>query len=121
MPHTAPDEEDEEDIQNEDGSVVSDDGDCGFGNEDEVDVAVDAYAWKINHAHGHHRLRGPYYSGASPKIPDALILTTCLVLQYKISYPSRMIFVTMALERWRCYSSGTRWIMGAVKLVVARL
>ena len=36
---------------------VDDDG--GFGDEEEeVDVAVDAYSWKIDHSNGHHRLRG---------------------------------------------------------------
>ena len=30
----------------------------GFGNEEDVDVAVDAYTWKIDHSSGHHRLRG---------------------------------------------------------------
>jgi hypothetical protein len=29
-----------------------------FGNEEDVDVAVDAYTWKIDHSSGHHRLRG---------------------------------------------------------------
>lgn len=30
----------------------------GFGNEEDVDIAVDAYTWKIDHSSGHHRLRG---------------------------------------------------------------
>lgn len=30
----------------------------GFGNKEVVDVAADAYTWKIDHSSGHHRLRG---------------------------------------------------------------
>jgi hypothetical protein len=47
-------EEDEVDSP-EPASPTSEDG---FGNEEDVDVAVDAYNWKIDHSSGHHRLRG---------------------------------------------------------------
>lgn len=48
-------EDDEVDVS-EPPSPTSEDG---FGNEEDVDVAVDAYTWKIDHSSGHHRLRGP--------------------------------------------------------------
>jgi hypothetical protein len=50
------DEDDDEVDVPEPPSPTSEDG---FGNEEDVDVAVDAYTWKIDHSSGHHRLRGP--------------------------------------------------------------
>jgi hypothetical protein len=49
------DEDDDEADLPEPPSPTSEDG---FGNEEDVDVAVDAYTWKIDHSSGHHRLRG---------------------------------------------------------------
>ncbi len=62
-------EEDDEADLPDPPSPISEDG---FGNEEDVDVAVDAYNWKIDHSSGHHRLRGS--SSAVNEVDEAVTL-----------------------------------------------
>lgn len=60
FPHFLSDDEEDDDGLDADPPVrlsPSEEDDGDFGDEEQVDVAVDAYSWKINHANGHHRLR----------------------------------------------------------------
>lgn len=59
-PNFLSDDEDDDDGLDADTPVrlsPSEEEDGDFGDEEQVDVAVDAYSWKINHSNGHHRLR----------------------------------------------------------------
>ena len=60
------DEFDPDEDEDDDGLIADDstpfqpgeDDEGSLGDEEEVDVAADAYSWKIDHSNGHHRLRG---------------------------------------------------------------
>ena len=56
------DEEDDiddvDDVEADPPNPPSPSSEDGLGDDEPVDVAVDAYSWKIDHSQGHHRLRG---------------------------------------------------------------
>jgi hypothetical protein len=56
------DDDDDENEEDDDGlhaeNLLSPLDDGSFGDEEEVDVAADSYAWKIDHTKGQHKLRG---------------------------------------------------------------
>lgn len=56
-------DEDENEAEDDDDGLYTDTlppslDDGSFGDDEEVDVAVDAQSWKIDHSKGQHKLRG---------------------------------------------------------------